>query len=88
MTNQWGMFLGNIWTSGSGSIAFAGFWGTIGKVGSVALELASKAIGAGVGLGWTIGCWTGVGLLMGGVCAGGTISDALGLGGGLGWTGA
>ena len=59
MTNQWGMFLGNIWTRGSGSIGFEVFGGgTIGKVGSVAFELASKAIGAGAGFGGGIddGC--------------------------------
>ena len=82
------MFLGNIWTRGSGSIGLAGFEGTTGKVGAVALELASKAIGAWAGLGGTIGGWTGRGLLLGGVWVGWNISAALGFGGGLGWTGA
>ena len=61
MTNQWGMFLGNMATRGSGSLGLLGFRGTVGRVGEVALEFASSAMGAMEGLGWN--CW--------GACLGG-----------------
>ena len=85
ITNQWGMFLGNICTRGSGSLGLlGGLEGTTGSVGSVALEFASRATkGEGWDLAWAAACWWGI--VLGGEA--GSLGRLVSQLGGLGRTG-